>query len=194
MFNQSVAIKYARNLLKPTLVLFAQYTGSGLWGDRRLIVNPVNNSSIILPGGIWDAWQQLGRFSYPDYAFGLSLTIPLANRSAQADNIRTRFERNQSETALEQTKSRIGLEVRKAVIGLVQAKAQVEAARKAADLSQQLASAEEEKLLSGVSTPYDVIRRQRDLLAAQFAEVQARVNYAKAFVEIRRSMGVLDSD
>ena len=55
-------------------------------------------------------------------------------------------------------------------------------------------AAEEEKLLSGVSTPYDVIQRQRDLTLAQSAEVQARVNYAKALVEIRRSMGVLDRD
>ncbi len=193
MYNQSVAIRYAKDLLKPTLVLFAQYSGSGLSGNR-VIQDPVSGSIIILPGGIGGAWGQLARFRFPDYAFGFSLSIPLRNRSAQADNMRTRFERNQSETALEQTKSRIALEVRKAVIGLVQAKAQVEAARKAADLSQQLASAEEEKLLSGVSTPYDVIRRQRDQLAAQFAEVQARVNYAKAFVEIRRSMGVLDSD
>jgi outer membrane protein len=193
MYNQSVAIKFAKNLLKPTMVLFAQYTGSGLWGDR-VIQDPVSGANIRLPGGMWDAWGQLRRFDYPDYAFGFSLTIPLANRSAQADNMRTRLEHNQSETALEQTKSRIGLEVRKAVIGLVQAKAQVEAARKAAGLSQQLASAEEEKLSSGVSTPYDVIRRQRDLVTAQFAEVQARVNYAKALVEIRRSIGVLDSE
>ena len=154
----------------------------------------MSGANIILPGGISQAFRQVRSLSYPDYAFGFSLSIPLMNRSAQADNARTRLERNQSETAMEQTKSRIAVEVRKAVIGLVQAKAQVEAAVTAASLSGQIAAAEEERLMSGVSTPYDVIRVQRDLLAAQFAAVQARVNYAKAYVEIRRSMGVLDTD
>ena len=86
----------------------------------------------------------------------------------------------------------IALEVRKAVIGLVQSKAQVEAAHKAAQLSGEALAAEEAKLLEGVSIPYDVIRRQRDYRSARFAEVQARVNYAKALVERDRAMGILE--
>ena len=144
--------------------------------------------------GIWQAWNQVFTSTFPEYAFGFSFTIPIMNRSAQADNIRARLEQRQTETSLQGTRNTIALEVRKAVISLVQAKAQEEAARKASELAGQLASAEEEKLLSGVSTPYNVIQRQRDLLAAQFAEVQAHVNYAKALVEIRRSMGILDTD
>ncbi len=193
ILNQAAAIKYARNLLLPSLTLFGLYSGSGLWGDRT-ITDPAGGAPIVLPGGIWRALRQVGAFDFPDYAFGLSLSIPLMNRSAQADNIRTRLEQKQAETDLQQTQTQIAIEVRQALIGLVQAKAQVEAASKASELSGQILAAEEERLLSGVSTPYDVILRQRDLISAQSAEVQARANYAKALVEIRRSMGVLDKD
>ena len=59
-------------------------------------------------------------------------------------------------------------------------------------LTRELASAEQTRMIEGVSTPYDVIRRQRDLRAAEFAEVQARANYAKALVELGRSTGSLE--
>ena len=52
-------------------------------------------------------------------------------------------------------------------------------------------AAEETRLLEGSSIPYEVIRRQRDLRSAQFAEVQARAAYAKALVERDRAMGLL---
>ena len=70
-------------------------------------------------------------------------------------------------------------------------KARIDAARKAAALSDETLHAEEEKLLTGLSTPYEVIRRQRDLRAAQFEYVRARTNYAKASVELNRSTGVM---
>lgn len=79
--------------------------------------------------------------------------------------------------------------MRNAIIGLMQAKAQVEAVRTAVELNRQTVEAEQKKLQAGVSTPYNVIRVQRDLLSAQFAEVQARVAYGKALVELDRATG-----
>jgi len=43
--------------------------------------------------------------------------------------------------------------------------------------------------MAGLSTPYEVIRRQRDLMVAQFEEVRARTSYAKARVELDRATG-----
>jgi outer membrane protein len=189
---QAVAIKYARNQLKPTLTLFGLYSGAGLYGDR-IIADPSGGPDIRLPGGLLQAMRQVFAFNYPEYAFGFSFSIPLLNRSAQADSMRARLEQRQAETALQGTRNDIALEVRTAVIGLMQAKAQVEAAHKAADLTDQQLKAEEEKLLSGLSTPYNVIQIQRDLLVAQLNEVQARASYAKALVELDRSTGILDS-
>jgi outer membrane protein TolC len=187
---QDIAIKYTKNLLKPSLVLFGLYSSSGLYGNRT-IENP-DGSITVLPGGIFQAWRQVWRSDYPEYAFGFSLSINLRNRSPQADDYRAKLEQRQTETALQRTRNSIALEVRKSIVGLIQSKAQVEAARKAVALTRELAVAEETKLLEGVTTPYEVIRRQRDLRAAEVAEVQARTNYAKALVELGRATGSLD--
>jgi outer membrane protein TolC len=191
VLNQAVAVKYAENLLKPTLVVFGVLASAGLSGNSRA-VDPVTGATIVIPGGITQAVRQVRGFDFPDYAFGFSFSVPLNNSSARADSVRARLEQRQDEVALQQTRNRIALEVRKAVIGLVQAKAQVEAARQAVGLAEQSLAAEETRLLSGMSTAYNVIQRQRDLRAARLAEVQARANYAKALVEMSRSTGALD--
>jgi outer membrane protein len=184
--TQDIAIKYGKNLLKPNLLVFANFNSSGLYGNR---VVTVDGSSIVLPGGLAQAWRQIRRWNYPEYAVGFSFTLNIRNRAAEADIYRSKLERTQTETSLQRTRNSISLEVRDALIGLVQSKAQVEAAHKAAELSGQTLAAEESRLLEGMSIPYEVIRRQRDHLSARSSEVQARANYAKALVELNRAAG-----
>jgi outer membrane protein len=189
---QDIAIRYEKNLLKPSLVLFAMFNSSGLYGDRT--IDNGDGTTTILPGGMLQAWRRVLSWDYPEWAAGFSLTINLRNRSPQADNDRAKLEQMQTETSLRRTKNGIALEVRKSIVGLIQNRSQVEAARKAVALTRELASAEQIRMIEGVSTPYDVIRRQRDLRAAEFAEVQARSNYAKALVELGRATGSLDEN
>ena len=169
--NQQVAVEFTKDRLKPSLDVFALLASSGR------------------AGGLGVSLNQLGGFDFPEYAVGFSLSIPLLNRSAQADDLRARLEQRQAETTLQRTRNQIFLEVRNAVIGLMQTKAQVEAAQVAVERSRQTLDAEEKKLQAGVSTPYNVIRTQRDLFSAELAEVQARVAYGKALVELDRATG-----
>ncbi len=187
---QDIAIRYEKNLLKPSLVVFAMYNTSGLYGSRT--IDNGDGTVTVLPGGMFQTWRRVFGADYPEYAVGFSLSINLRNRSPQADNYRAKLEQLQTETSLQRTRNSISLEVRKSIVGLIQNKAQVEAARKAVALTRELAAAEQTRMVEGVSTPYEVIRRQRDLRAAEFAEVQARSNYAKALVELGRSTGSLD--
>lgn len=189
LLSAEIAQKFSRDALKPSLVLFGQYSTASLYGTS-FIPGP-NGTIITVPGSWGTALSQAFNSSFPQYAVGISLTINLKNRSAQADNIRARLEERQGETGLQQTRNQVRLEVRNAVIGLEQAKSQVEAARKAVEYSRQTVDAEQKKLAAGVSTPYNVILVQRDLLSAQLAEVQARATYAKARVEMDRSTGVI---
>ncbi|MEE8176750.1 MAG: TolC family protein [Acidobacteriota bacterium] len=172
ILNQETAVQFTRNRLKPTLNIFGRFATAGL------------------SGGLGSVLHQVGRIDFPEYAVGFSLSFPLLNRSAQADDLRARLEQRQSETALQRTRNQIGLEVRNAVIGLMQTQAQVAAARKAVDRMEQTLDAEEKKLQAGVSIPYNVIQVQRDLLAAQLAAVEARASYAKAMVQMDRATGV----
>ncbi len=159
---------------------------AGLYGNR-LVDSPAG--PILVNGGLGSALGQLGRFDHPEYAFGFSLQFPMLNRSAQADHARAKIEKQQAETSLQQLRNRIRLEVRNAMIALTQSSAQVDSARKAVELRERSFQEEEEKLLAGLSTPYDLIRRQRDLMAARFEEVRARTNYAKARVNLDRATG-----
>jgi outer membrane protein TolC len=172
MRNQEVVSDYTKKSLKPTLSIFGVLSSAGRTGDLTSV------------------WSQVRSLDFPEYAYGFTLSFPLRNRAAQADHLRAQLDLRQSETSLQRTRNQIRLEVRNAIIGLQQARAQVQAAGVAVERSQQTLDAEQRKLRAGTSTSYNVIRVQRDLLSAQLAEVQARVNYAKARVEMDRARGV----
>jgi outer membrane protein TolC len=190
MLTQDLAIKYSKDQLRPSLLVFANFNSSGLHGNRTITDNYGN--PVTLPGGLEQALRQVRSWRYPDYAVGFTFSINLRNRAAEADYHRSKMEKQQTETTLERTKNSIALEVQKARIGLVQSRARVEAADQAALLSALTLEAEEGRLNEGVAIPYDVIRRRRDLVSAQFAAIQAKADYAKALVEMRRATGNIE--
>lgn len=176
--NQVISVNFTRDALKPTLSVFGFYAGAGLQG-----------TSTDTRSGMLDAFAQSFQAEYPEYATGFSLSLPLRNRTAQADSIRSQLERNQMLITQQRSRNTISLEVRKAIIGLVQGKAQVEAAHKASSLAREMWEGEKVKLEAGASTSYQVILRERDYTSARYAEVGAMVSYAKAVVEMDRSTG-----
>ncbi len=176
--NQNVTVSFTRNGLLPAVNTFGLYASSGLAGNNALSA-----------AGAGASLNQDLVAAHPEYASGLSLTVPLRNRSAQADNLRARLEQRQLEVSLQQLRQQISLEVRQAAIGLVQGKAQVEAAHEAVKLADQTADAERKKLLAGISTPYTVVLRERDAILARQADIGAVASYARALVEMDRSTG-----
>jgi outer membrane protein TolC len=176
--NQDVSVDFTDKNLKPSVSVFGFFAGAGLQG-----------SSDLSDSGMIDAFGQSFSAKYPEYAGGMSLSIPLRNRTAQADNLRSQLEKNQLLIGRQRSRNTIAMEVRKAIIGLIQGKAQVEAAHKAASLAREIWEGERSKLEAGASTSYQVILRERDLISAEQLEVAAMVNYAKAVVEMDRARG-----
>jgi outer membrane protein len=176
--NQDISSRFTRNGLLPNVSVFSLFAGAGLAGDNLKAASGAGKS----------LFQDFAA-EYPEYASGISMVIPLRNRAAQADNLRARFEQQQLETRMEQLKQQVDLEVRQAMVNLTQGKAQVEAANEALNLAGQVLDAEQARLESGVSTPYNVVLRQRDLDTARQAQIAASVTYAKALVDIHRASG-----
>jgi outer membrane protein TolC len=58
------------------------------------------------------------QFSFPQFAVGVSVSFPVRNRQAQADQIRSRLELKQSQDTLIRTKSSIEVDVQNALIGV----------------------------------------------------------------------------
>ena len=200
--NYNIAAR--RNSLLPSLYMFGTYIASGLSGHQG--VCPPGESPLaaycetpagylpapgISANGVTQALSQTFEGRYPNYSFGVNLSIPIRNRQAQADMARALLERRQYETQLQQWKNNIAQQVRSANIGVIQARAQIEAARKATILAQQTLDAEQKKFKLGESTVFLVIQAQRDLATAEGNEVTARSTYAKALTSFQQQTGTL---
>jgi outer membrane protein TolC len=119
----------------------------------------------------------------------LTFSLPLRNRSAQADNVRSLLTQKQEEAVLQQLKNAALLDVRNTYIALTQGRGQVEAASKARELQQQTFEAEQKKYRLGASTVYNVILTQRDMIAAQGTELRALANLEEAKANYERALG-----
>jgi outer membrane protein len=110
--------------------------------------------------GFPEAQSQIFHNHFPDYTAQLTLSLPLRNRSAQADSVRALLSLRQQEAALQQLKNAALLDVRNTYIALTQDRAQVDAASEARQLQQETFDAEQKKYRLGASTVYNVILTQ----------------------------------
>src|SRR3984885_7792247 len=109
--------KAVRNAMLPTLELFAYYGGSGVGGNVNPLVpicttggtadcfNPGNATPPFRNGGpvsTANTLSQLVNGAASDKGIGLTLTIPIRNRQAQADQVRAELEYRQAQVRLQQ--------------------------------------------------------------------------------------------
>jgi outer membrane protein TolC len=150
--------------------------------------NSTTTTSIV-EGGYGDSLNTLRHFDFPTYGVSLNLTIPILNRAAQADNAQAILLQRQAETSLKRLQNSIIVEVRNAQIALEQNRARVEAAQKSRELAERTLDAEQKKYQLGASTIFFVIQAQRDLAAAQSAEVSSLVALTKSKVDFEKALG-----
>jgi len=178
----AVNIRATKNELLPTLNLSGFYTAQGLGGNRLSATPPVMSG---LSSALSDEFSGL----YPEYNAQISLTVPIRNRQAQADNATALLTERQDQTRHRQALNNVAIDVHNAQILLEQARATLEAASKTSDLDQQTLDAEQKKYQLGTSTLFNIVADQNILASAQSAEVRARINLAEAKVNFDRAMG-----
>jgi outer membrane protein TolC len=143
----------------------------------------------VVKSGFTDAMSSVFHNNFPDYNVQLNVTVPIRNRSAQADNQRAILTQRQLEAQMQQLKNSALLDVRNTYIALEQDRARVEAAAKARELQQQTFDAEQKKYQLGASTVYLVIQTQRDLISAQGTELRALTDLVEAKANYERALG-----
>jgi len=183
--NGDIEVRATRNALLPTATLVAQYGTVGLGGNQLLLGPPVTTK----PGGFGDASSQVFHNNFPDYSVSVSLSVPLRNRQAQADNQRAILTQRQLEAQMQQLKNAALLDVRTTYIALEQDRGRVEAAAKARELQQQTFDAERKKYELGASTVFLVIQTQRDLILAQGTELRSLADLVEAKANYERAVG-----
>jgi len=195
--NRGINRKAAANGLRPSIDLVAFYGASGLGGTQNPLAacGPNSNPLFCTPAGaipehgFGSTFGDLFNSSAPDKGLGLQFNIPIRNRSAQADQMRSELELRQAEMRLQQLQNQVAIQVRNAQFTVQQDRAQVEAADKALELAQQSLDAEQKKYALGASTNFAVLQTETDLATADSNRVASRTAYVKSRVELDRVTG-----
>jgi outer membrane protein TolC len=198
--NSQISNKAIRNALLPTLDLSAYYGGAGLGGSQNPSYICIDNpqtcgltvaQATLPPISYGSTLSQLVDSSAPDKGASLSLTIPIRNRAAQATQVRSELESQQSQLLIQQLENQIRIEVRNAQFGVQQNRASVEAAEAAVDFARQSLDAEQRKFDIRAATSISVLQNQTALTLAEATLISAKIAYEKAVVQLEQATGRL---
>lgn len=204
--SRQLSSKAVRNALLPSLNAYAYYGGSGVGGD----VNPAckfsgtpcssigtvpqafagGKTSVSYSGTL----NQLVNSTAPDKGIGITLSIPILNREAQADQVRSQLELRQAEVRLHQLENQVRIEVRNAQFDVKQNRAAVEASQSAVDLARQTLDADQQKLKVGLTTSTVILQDAATLTTSESNLVSAKAAYEKSRIELERATGLLLED
>jgi outer membrane protein TolC len=200
--SRDLSSKAVRNAMLPTLDAFAYYGGSGVGGNVALpacsgtatsgcytsVPPPFQNTNSV---GYGSTLNQLFNGSAPDKGVGLTLTIPLRNREAQANQVRAELEYRQAQVRLHQLENQVRIEVRNAQFDVKQNRAAVQAAQYAVDFARQTLDADQQKLKVGLTTTTAILQDASILTTNESNLVSAKAAYEKSRVELDRATGLL---
>lgn len=183
--KDEITLKGARNALLPTLDAYGFYGASAVGGSQSPDCYNLEAGVACTPGtyptiGYGSTFTSLFNSSSPDKGVGFNLSIPLRNRTAQADQARSLLEYRQAEMHLEQLYTQIHMQVVNAQIALANDRELVKASLAARDYNQQSLDAEVKKLRLGASTTANVLQQQRNLATAEDNLISAQASYAQA--------------
>lgn len=187
MKNNQITIKAEKNGLLPTVDAYAFYGASALGGSQSPSLNcgTLGGAFVACPAGkvpsedYSTVFGNLFNSSSPDKGVGVNITIPIRNRTAQADQARSQMEYRQAQMRLQQLYTQIRVNVINGQYALTNDRAQVQAAQAARDFAAQSLDAEQKKYRLGASTTALVLQQGRNLATADNSLISATAAYAK---------------
>jgi len=190
--NRTISRHSAKNALLPTVDFVANYGGTGLSGITNPNFTSTGTPSVPQNGGYADALTSTT--SHPTYFAGFSVNIPIRNRAAQADQIRSELEYRQAQVRIQQLQNSIAIDVRNAQFAVQQNRAAVDAAIQAHEYAAQSLDAEQKKLGQGLSTTYNVLTLMSNLSTTESNLVNAMSAYEQSKLQLDAVTGrTLDS-
>jgi len=210
--------RYYKDQTKPAIDLVGSYGVSGLAGSvSSNVVNPFTQSSvqvrqrvdelsaiagleplpIIAPqtfspdllGGYGQSLQNLLANRYGTAKVGVQISLPLRNRTAEAQLGRSLVEGERLGTQREQLEQTIQVDVRNALQAVRSSEARLRAAGATRQANEQQFASEQRKLDAGQSTTFLVLQRQTELTDARAMELKAQTDLNKAIADLQRATG-----
>ena len=184
MKNNEITIKAEKNGLLPIVDAYAFYGASAIAGSQNPNAVDFTTGLPYAAGyypsiGYGTGLKNLFNNSAPDKGVGVNVTIPIRNRTAQADQARSQMEYRQSQMRLQQLYTQIRIQVINAQYALTNDRAQVSAAQAARDYAAQSLDAEQKKYKLGASTTANVLQQGRNLATGENTLLSATAAYAK---------------
>ena len=171
--NKRILRKFYENQQLPDLSIFGS---AGL--------NSLNGSY----GGSLD---KLSSGRYYSWQAGLSLSMPIGNGTAKGGMLKAKYDEKKADINLKALEQRIITEIREAYRALQLASESITVAKKVRIASEKRLDAEEGRFRVGMATMNGVLKFQEEYTRSLSSEKRARIDYAKAAVELERVKGTL---
>ncbi len=192
--NDKITLKAVKNGLLPKVNVYAFYGAQAVGGA----VSPYCNGSIFGPQfcslgastGYGTVFENLFNSTGPNKGAGVNITIPIRNRTAQAEQERSVVEYQQEEMRLRQLYVQIRMQVTNYQYALTNDRAAVEAALSNRNYNRQSLDAEIKKLHLGAATTADVLQQEKNLAAAEASLISARAKFATDRAELAQLLGI----
>ena len=139
-------------------------------------------------GGLPTAYKTMFTQGLLTWTAGFNVQIPLKSRTVDSQLAQTQISKRQ--LLMNRTKAEQGIivQIRNAVEALETSRQRVQTAKVSLRFAQEQLDGETQRFDAGMSQNFQVLQRQADLSAAQFAELQALITYKKAIITLEQNM------
>lgn len=168
---------------------------SGIGGGGGLPgVDPVPLPEHPFYGKYGTALSQVYGFDYLTYDFGVSVEIPIRNRSNKAQLAQLAINDRRYQTQVRSVQQSVMVEVRNAFQNIITQQESMDAARVARELSEEQLDGETKRFEAGLSTNFEILQYQRDLTTAQVNELRAMIDYQLALAALQAATFTIVDD
>jgi outer membrane protein TolC len=192
--NQELDTRYFRNQKKPRLDLTATYGLNGLGGDvtdRDFLSGEILGTQ---DGDYGDAIDQILNADFDGWRVALNFAYPIQNRFAKANVAIADLALERGMFELDDLELAVTTEVRRVIRALDASAEGIQSARVSQRLEERNYEAEKKRYDNGMSTSFQVLRIQEDLIRARSTFVSAVATYRRALALHYQSIGRLTEE
>lgn len=210
--------RFLRDQTKPQVDLIGSYTAAGLagriipnqpnpiTGSTQILLDRINELSVLegltplppistggvpplLVGGYGQSLSNLFAQHFPTVQVGVQVSLPLRNRTAQANLASSQADGRRIKLQQEQLEELIEADVRNAIQAVESSKARLASAASARDSADQQYASEQRKFQAGTSTVFLVLQRQTAMISARSQYLRAEADLGNAVEQYQRTIG-----
>lgn len=182
--TSQLTMEVRKNALLPDLNLTGGYRITGSGGPQY------SNGVITVPGGYLDALSQAWNLTNPTWNFQFQFSYPLGMASAKASLAQAELTLEKDKASYEAQKLTVATDITTAGLNVQSAYAQWQGAKKASDVAQKNAEAEQIKFDNGMSNNYNVATAQNNLTNARLTELRAMITYVNAVADFEKKQRI----